>query len=167
MNWESLDWQVLDRLRENFLSGAAADGPYWHTITDLECYDFTFGERIGFKWDAVLAEMRLRRWLPPAGGIVLDWGCGSGVAGRRVVDFFGANTLPRLVVHDHSALAMDYAEHRARQRFPGLEVGRSSPRLLAGDEPIGLLVLSHVLNELHDADLTALGRLLSRAQSVL
>ena len=38
MKLESLDWEVLDRLRETFLSDAKAAGPYWHTITDLECY---------------------------------------------------------------------------------------------------------------------------------
>ena len=167
MNWESLDWEVLDRLRQNFLSGAAAHGPYWHTITDLECYNFTYGQRIGWKWDAVLAELQRRQWRPPPGAVVLDWGCGSGVAGRNVVDFFGAASFAKLIVHDHSALALDFAEHHARQRFPALAIGRSTPRLLAGDEPIGLLVLSHVLNELHEADLIGLGKLLNRAMSVL
>jgi len=167
MNWESLDWEILDRLRADFLSGAAAQGPYWHTITDLECYNFTFGQRIGWKWDAVLAELRQRRWQPPAQATVLDWGCGSGIAGRAVVDFFGATHFGRLVVHDHSVLAMDFAEHQARQVFPQLAVERATPSFLAGREPIGVLVLSHVLNELHDTDLTALGELLSRAATVL
>ena len=176
MNWESLDWEVLDRLRESFLSGAAADGPYWHTVTDLECYNFTYGQRIGWKWDAVLDELKLRQWRPPAGvaaegGVpgrtILDWGCGSGVASRSVVDFFGAENFSRLFVHDHSALAMDFAEHHARQRFPALDVCRATPRLLAGEEPIDVLVLSHVLNELHDIDLTALGQLMNRAASIL
>src|SRR5438105_9572871 len=109
MTWESLDWEILDRLRETFLSGDKTPGPYWHTITDLECYDFTYGARIGWKWDAVLHELQLRGWTPagwsaltPARSdrtdvspihplpTILDWGCGSGIAGRRVVEFFGA-----------------------------------------------------------------------------
>src|SRR5258708_2923216 len=103
MNWESLDWEILDRLRDNFLSGtAAAGGPYWHTLTDLECYDFTYGERIGWKWDAVLHELKLRHWAPPPGATVLDWGCGSGIAGPRGVEFLGAANGARLLVHDHS-----------------------------------------------------------------
>jgi hypothetical protein len=167
MNWESLDWEILDRLRENFLSGAAAQGPYWHTLTDLECYDLTFGERIGCKWDAVLAELKLRQWQPPPQATVLDWGCGSGVAGRRVVNFFGTASFGRLLVHDHSALAMDFAEHHGRRNFPPLTVERATARFMEGDEPIGVLVVSHVLNELHDADLPALGALLSRAATVL
>lgn len=167
MNWESLDWEVLDRLRATFLTDAKAAGPYWHTLTDLECYDLTYGERIGWKWDAVLRELRRRGWAPPAGGDMLDWGCGSGVAGRRVVDFFGAQNFSRLLVHDHSALAMDYAEHTAKQRFPALAVGRASVRDLRGDAPIGVLVVSHVLNELDDTARAELGELIARAQTVL
>jgi Mitochondrial small ribosomal subunit Rsm22 len=167
MNWESLDWEVLDRLRENFLSGAASSGPYWHTITDLESYDFTYGERIGWKWDAVLHELRLQQWLPPAGATVLDWGCGSGIAGRRVLDFFGAPHFARLLVHDHSALAMDFAEHHGRKAFPSVTVVRAGRSFLESPEPIGVLVLSHVLNELDEAARTALRALAARAETIL
>ena len=167
MNWASLDWEVLDRLRETFLSAARTDGAYWHTVTDLECYDFTFGERIGWKWDAVLRELQLRHWAPPAGATMLDWGCGSGIAGRRVAGFFGAAGFARLLVHDRSPLAMDFAEHRGRKQFPQLPVERASRRYLEGDEPIGLLVLSHVLNELDDTARAELTALCARAESIL
>lgn len=164
--WERLDWEVLDRLRATFLSDERTAGPYWHTITDLETYDLTFGERIGWKWDAVLRELRARPWSPPPGDM-LDWGCGSGVASRRVLRAFGAENFARLVLHDHSPLAVEYAEHRARREFPGLAVERASVRFLRGNEPLGLLVVSHVLNELDDNGRAELGELLSRAQSVL
>ena len=54
MNWTALDWKTLDRLREGFLSGSAAKGPYWKSRDDLAHYDATYAERIGWKWDAVL-----------------------------------------------------------------------------------------------------------------
>lgn len=162
MNWENLDWEVLDRLRETFLSDARTAGPYWHTITDLECYDFTFGERIGWKWDAVLGELRQREWSPPPGATILDWGCGSGIAGRRVLDFFGAEGFSALQLSDHSPLAVEFAAHRARQLFPGLAAGPA-----AGDGPIGVLVLSHVLNELDEAARTELRALTARAETIL
>ena len=167
MNWESLDWEVLDRLRETFLSDAKSAGPYWHTITDLECYDATYGERIGWKWDAVLRELRLRGWSPPPGATMLDWGCGSGVPGRRVIDFFGPQHFPRLVVWDHSPLAVEFAERKARKVFPALTVEAADTRFLRGDEPIGVLVVSHVLNELDDTAWADLAALLARAQTVL
>ncbi|AOS45709.1 Mitochondrial small ribosomal subunit Rsm22 [Lacunisphaera limnophila] len=167
MNWESLDWEVLDRLRETFLAGDKTGGPYWHTITDLECYDFTYGERIGWKWDAMLQELKRRGWSAPTGGTVLDWGCGSGIAGRRVVNFFGPQNFTRLQLHDHSDLAMDFAEHYGRKAFPGLPVDRATYRDLNGDEPIGLLVVSHVVNELTDIARAELTALCARAQAVL
>lgn len=167
MNWDKLDWEVLDRLRQTFLSEAKLAGPYWHTFTDLECYDFTYGERIGWKWDAVLAELRARHWSPPAATTVLDWGCGSGSAGRRVVDLFGPANFSGLLVHDHSELAMDFAEHHARRQFPSLTVGRTDPRVLQSGEPIGVLVVSHVLNELDDDARAELAGLCARAQTIL
>lgn len=175
MKLESLDWDVLDRLRQTFLSDAKSAGPYWHTITDLECYDLTYGERIGWKWDAVLRELRLRGWIPggesnrtaTSGLTVFDWGCGSGIAGRRVVDFLGAGHGVTLRLHDHSALAMDFAEHRARKLFPTLTVERADTRFLRGEEPIGVLVLSHVLNELNEIARAELTGLLARTQTVL
>lgn len=167
MNWESLDWEVLDRLRETFLTDAKSAGPYWHTMTDLETYDLTYGERIGWKWDAVLRELRLRGWSPPPGGTLLDWGCGSGVPGRRVVDFFGAENFSRLLVHDHSELAINFAEHRAQRAFPSLSVARASVRDLRGDAPIDVLVVSHVVNELDESGRADLAALVARATTVL
>lgn len=167
MKLESLDWEVLDRLRQTFLSDAKSAGPYWHTMTDLECYDLTYGERIGWKWDAVLRELRLRGWTPPQNAVIFDWGCGSGIAGRRVVDFIGAAHCAQLRLHDHSSLAVDFAEHRARKIFPALSVERADTRFLRSEEPIGVLVLSHVLNELNEIARAELTGLLARAETVL
>lgn len=166
MDLTSLDWEVLDRLRETFLTNARAEGPYWHTVTDLEAYDLTYAERIGWKWDAVLRELRLRNWTAPANATVFDWGCGSGVAGRRVVEFLGAANVGRLVLHDHSPLAVEFAERRARTVFPGLAAERASYRFLQ-EGAIDVLVVSHVLNELDDNGRAELRNLLARAQTVL
>ncbi len=163
MDLAALDWDVLDRLRATFLSDARAAGPYWHTLTDLECYDATYGERIGWKWDAVLAELRTRGWSAPAGATVLDWGCGSGIAGRRVAAALGA---ARLLLHDHSALAVEFAEHRARRLLSGVEVARADTRQLRAG-PVDVLVVSHVLNELDDVGRADLADLLARARVVL
>lgn len=161
MTWDELDWPALDRLRDGFLRGAAAEGPYWRSERDLASYNLTYGERIGWKWDAVLAELRLRGWTPP-GGLILDWGCGSGVAGRRVIDAFGLAERSCLRVWDHSPLARTFAEAEARRRFPRADVGEWSP-----GEPVGTLVVSHVLNELDEAGRTQLVALAREADAVL
>ncbi len=168
MTWSELDWPALDRLRQKFLQGTAADGAYWESPSDLASYDFTYGERIGWKWDHVLRELRLRQWRPsPTARKVLDWGCGSGIAARRVISFFGVAQFDSLAVWDHSPLACDFAAEAARAAFPSLAVAQATPGFLAGAEPIGLLVISHVLNELPPAALASLRALIARAESVL
>lgn len=167
MNWSELDWPALDRLREKFLHGTAADEPYWTSPADLANYDFTYGERIGWKWDHVLRELRLRGWKPAPHCDVFDWGCGSGVAARRLISFFGAENFESLTVWDHSPLACDFAEAAARRDFPALRVAQATPGLLAADTPIDLLLVSHVLNELPAESLAALRALIARATAVV
>ncbi len=166
MTWSDLDWSALDRLRAAFLSGSAASGAYWQSASDLASYDFTYGERIGWKWDHVLRELRLRHW-KPASRSVLDWGCGSGIASRRVLQFFGPQNFDTLTVWDHSAAACDFAADRATRDFPRLQVASATPGFLSSSDPLGLLVISHVLNELSPADLATLRSLIDRAVEVL
>lgn len=166
MDWEKLDWTALDRLREGFLSGSAAHGPYWRSLSDLEHYNLTFGERIGWKWDAALRELRLRGWIPLAGVernlTLLDWGCGSGIAGRRVIEAFGSERLSTLLVWDHSSLAREYAARAARTQFPHLET-----REYRETDSVDVLVISHVLNELSSEARASLLGLVRRAGSVI
>ncbi len=166
MNLTDLDWPALDRLRDGFLHGGAASGPYWKSVSALASYDLTYGERIGWKWDHVLAELRLRGW-KPASRSVLDWGCGSGVAARRVISAFGAENFDELLLWDHEAIACDYAASRAARTFPQLRISSLTPGLLNSDTPIGLLVISHVLNELPTEALAGLRSLLLRAEAVI
>lgn len=170
MTWSELDWNALDRLRERFLQGPAGAGAYWETTADLASYDLTYGERIGWKWDHVLRELRLRGWHPNSGDerpSVLDWGCGSGVASRRVIEFFGPEQFSSLTVWDHSPLASDFAAGAARTAFPKLPVQEATPGFLAPHPRIGLLLLSHVLNELKPEELDSLRTLAARAHAVL
>lgn len=168
MTWESLDWSALDRLRARFLSGTASTGPYWQSWSDLAAYDLTYAERIGWKWDAVLGELGRRKWRPAVSGRKLravDWGCGSGIASRRVISAWGSHRFERLLVADHSPLAQDFACEQARNRFPDLAVDTWDPRHT--DEPIDLLIISHVLNELPSAALESLLRLVRNARAIL
>lgn len=166
MKWTELDWPALDRLREGFLHGGAAKGPYWESESALASYDLTYGERIGWKWDHVLRELHLRQWRP-ASRTVLDWGCGSGIAARRVLASFGPDRFDALHCWDHAPLAADFAAEAARREFPRLEVSTVTPGFLRGDDAIGLLLISHVLNELSTESLAGLRDLIARADAVL
>lgn len=166
MTWADLDWPALDRLRQRFLQGSAKGGGYWEAREDLANYDLTYGERIGWKWDHVLRELRMRGWRPRSRA-VFDWGCGSGVAARRVISFFGPENFDSLTVWDHSALACDFAEDAAERAFPALKVAQATPGFLAADTSIGLLILSHVLNELSPDAVDAIRALIARSDAVL
>jgi hypothetical protein len=163
LSWQTLDWTALDRLRGIFLAGQPPGAAYWSSPTDLANYDFTYAQRIGWKWDAVLRELKQRGWTPPSGPL-LDWGCGSGIASRRVVEFFGAERFERLRVFDRSAMAMEFAAEAARSAFPHLRVEAGT-----GSESgaPGTLVISHVLNELDEAGGRELRRVIDRASAVL
>lgn len=166
MNWTELDWKALDRLRDRFLSSSPAGDSYWTSPTDLASYDATFGERIGWKWDAVLDELVLRRWSPKFGPVV-DWGCGSGIAGRRVLGRFGSSQLASMVVWDKSSMAALHAHDAAKAEFPDVDISVATPGYLSGGESIGLLLLSHVLNELSPADIEEVRALARRARALI
>jgi SAM-dependent methyltransferase len=166
VTWDDIDWSALERLRARFLSTDLKGGPYWTSPGDLAAYDFTFAERIGWKWDHALRELKLRGWHPRT-RTVLDWGCGSGIAARRVIAAYGAENFDSLTVWDHSPLACNFAAEAAGAAFPTLRISQATPGLLTASEPIGLLVVSHVLNELPADALAALRSLIARADAVL
>lgn len=165
MNAADIDWAALARLRNVFLAGSAGQADYWESDRDLASYDVTFAQRIGWKWDYVLAELSRRGWRPPQGPL-LDWGCGSGIAGRAFLDFFGAKSVKGLWLWDRSTLAMNFAANRARQKCSGVRVIGGLP-CREGESFGGTLLLSHVLTELDPVQLDALLGLVIGAECVL
>ncbi len=141
---EVIDWHRLLELRNSFLEGSAGRRDYWTESALLRDYDVTFGQRIGWKWRWVLQDLKRRPWSPPPGP-VLDWACGTGIAGREFASTF---RLDALLFHDRSMLAVRFAQNAMRQEFPVLS-------LTAENKPTTLLV-SHVLSELDEAGLASL-----------
>ena len=99
--------------------------------------------------------------MPPSGPI-LDYGCGTGMAGRRVIAAW-PEQVRKLMLWDRSQAAMQFARSRASALFPGLPVQTS----LDDHHAPGVMVVSHVLNELAEADLERLLALASKAKAVL
>lgn len=157
---EELD--ALRRLRSTFVSLEDHPGeaePYWESARDLALYDETFAQRIGWKWDAVLAELERRGRLPD-GATVLDWACGTGIAARRWLAH-GVARPARVCLLDRSSEAMAFARARLEEEHPGLEVRIELP------EAPDVLLVSHVLDELDEAGLEALLALARRAGAVV
>lgn len=150
------DWSLLDSLRDSFLGDARE--PYW-TPRTIELYDATFAQRIGWKLDGVLAHLDRLGWKPTCHHFV-DWGCGSGVAGRTVSAWAG---LRKGWVSDQSPDAAHYAATRLQERGGAAEVlpaGSSLPKS-------SLLVISHVVGELSEAALDGLVSWAARAEEIV
>jgi len=164
MDWEKVDWKALQRLRAAFLDGTAGEQDYWRTESDLESYDQTFGQRIRWKWDYVLNELKQRGWLPPATAReVIDWGCGSGIATRSFLEHFGSDSSATFQFWDRSALAMQFAAHKAHEAFPNIKVWQERPP----ERMSGTLLISHVLTELADTQLDELLVFAAHATAVI
>jgi hypothetical protein len=158
MRFEELNWTILDRLRGGFLGAPGSGGAYWTSDEDLRQYDLCFGERIGWKWDALIDELKLRGWQPPEGA-ALDWGCGSGIAGRRVVGAW-PTAVTALLCHDHSPVAISHATQSARNA--GIAADKFEEGL-----PYATILISHVLNELSPEAERALLACIEQATTVL
>jgi len=139
------DWERLRKLRATFLERAEAARPeslpdYWSSTRDLELYEATFGERIAWRWDAVLDELAARAF--PAGpAVILDWGCGTGAAARTWLEHFGAEGLERLHLVDRSSLATSFAAERLKPIAGAARIATDAPAAC------DLLLVSHVLDE--------------------
>jgi ribosomal protein RSM22 (predicted rRNA methylase) len=156
----SRELHTLRALRERFLAGTAGQADYWESPEHLELYDAFFAERIGWKWDAVLDELRLRGWSPRSTR-VLDWGCGTGVAHRRVLGAWPQ--FSALALHDRSPRARFFSAEKARVAFPRVPVTWGAP--VVNRET--LLVVSHVINELPADELERLLELARGAGEVI
>ncbi|HAM70342.1 MAG TPA: hypothetical protein DCM86_01715 [Verrucomicrobiales bacterium] len=158
--WDRVDWEALARLRAGFLGGSAGETDYWKSESDLASYDLTYAQRIGWKWDHVLADLHARGWTPPPGEI-LDWGCGSGIAHRAFFHAFPPADGQPLALWDRSPLALDFARRRVTRAFPGVRVR------VSGEGPVGTLLLSHVMTELPPGAIPALMELIRGATTLL
>jgi hypothetical protein len=157
------DLQRIARLRDLFLDdarGPQALADYWRSDADLAAYDAVLAPRIGWKWDAALAECLRRGW-PRHHGSVLDYGCGSGIAARRYLAHCRAD---RVWLHDRSPRAMAFAARRLAEVAPGTAV---HPAAAVADLQPDVLLVSHVLGELDARGEAELRVLLARCTAVL
>jgi hypothetical protein len=154
-HWSASQIERLSRMRAGFLDGTAGRSDYWQDAESVALYDRTFGARIQWKWEAVLAELRGRGWNWEAEALV-DLGCGAGVAGRSMLAFREASAAwaGRVTVMDRSPWARAYSAGQLRSLGvdPGRILQAGSVREIGFDG--ALVVASHVVGELSDGELS-------------
>lgn len=146
-HWKAQEIEILETLRTRFLNRTAGEQDYWRSEQELALYDGSFAERIGWKWDAAIRGLHSVGWRPKSTRI-LDWGCGSGIASRRVLETWPGFLSCGFV--DRSARAVQYAGRRLRETFPAVGINQQPA------DANTLLVISHVLNELPESELALL-----------
>lgn len=155
------DWESLRQLRDLFLDEEPIPQPYWKSAQHLAAYDATLAQRIGWKWDAVIKELKTRGWKPPATGLY-DFGCGTGIATRRFLAAFG-DAIESVSLFDHSQHAVRFARDRIREEFPHIRLREGESK----DKLQGVVLVSHVLTELTEHALSGIVDRLGQADSVL
>jgi SAM-dependent methyltransferase len=141
--------------------GKRALDDYWRDPKDVEAYDAVLAARIGWKWDAALEECQDRGFERADHQVVLDFGCGSGIAARRFVHYFGAG---EVLLHDRSLHAMSFANKSLAFAMPTLK-----SRVLPDVSNISpdVLLVSHVIGELDEQGMDDLRALMLRSKRVL
>ena len=149
-----VDWQKLEKLRHIFISenSTLRNQDYWSDQRLLELYDATFAQRIATKWRWVLSELSALGWEPPKGDL-LDWGCGTGVASRVVLDKF-----PMLAGGVYLSDRSEKSTSFAKKMIDSELQNRGSLRVFTSGncERPAVQLISHVLSELSESSFEAL-----------
>ncbi len=151
----------IQRLRAMFLDDTRGDRAlldYWRDEHDLRAYARVLGARIGWKWDAALSECRDRGLLRNEDAVVLDFGCGAGVAALRHVEHFGA---AEVLCLDRSTIAAAFAAAAIRAKHPKMRT-----RAVTTTEGLSfdVLLASHVVSELDASGLAQLRDAIARSR---
>jgi hypothetical protein len=157
-HWHPNELKLLAGLRSRFLDGTAGDADYWKSADELALYDEVFAARIGWKIDAAIRGLHRIDWSPRSRRIV-DWGCGTGIATRRVLAVW-----PHILevgLEDRSPAAVAFACQRIADQCRG--VSFTAPNV----DRDTLLLISHVLNELSNEAESELISLIHSAGEVI
>ncbi len=158
------EWETLNRLRNEFLNASGNVGLYWNSAADLAQYHHYFAARIGWKWDAAIAQAKQVGWSLDS-STILDWGCGTGIATLRVLEAFGIENVDEVVLWDHSSTATSFAQTMIQEKYPDLKVSIAG-NLSNLDLTDTLSLASHVLNELSLSDRESLTDLFAQSRQI-
>jgi hypothetical protein len=157
---KKIDWNFLRKLRGLYvISAGMLQKDYWASTKNLEDYDVTLGERIRWKWQWLLGILDERSFFKEVYWArenvnVLDWGCGSGQALAEFQEWMPQLETSNRFVFDRSEMAMKFSIDKCGAKK-------------WNQEPINVLLLSHVCSELSEESQNALFKLLKKSDVVI
>jgi len=156
------EWKILEGLRSRFLRAEEEIAPYWNSEHELEIYAETLAQRISWKIQSVLSDLKMASW-NFAGDSFIDFGCGSGIMSETFLENF--EDIQSVHLFDHSRIATEYAKKRLLEKWPKLRVSTyTEPGALPGGH---FILGSHFLGELPDKQFSILMSLLELSSGFL
>ncbi|MBI4403648.1 MAG: hypothetical protein HY537_05780 [Deltaproteobacteria bacterium] len=137
------DIATLKELRANFLETNHRVSDYWTDQRRLDLYDRFFAERIRWKWQSVLNEVKTRGYVPPKDCNLLDWGCGSGVAADSFLQFWSPEHFRSVSLFDRSRMAETYTAQKLSTQH-----GIPTEKWRGNIKSPFILLISHTLGEI-------------------
>lgn len=159
--------KILQTLRERFLSADAILQDYWTSEELLHAYDNTLAERIRWKIQSVVDELRARRAQINSQikrrFRLVDLGCGTGAASDILL---GADLceIDEVLLVDRSKMARDFTRAKLQARYPSLIVHDADHWTPLEKD---FVVASHVLSELSREELYRMQLKFVHAASVM
>jgi ribosomal protein RSM22 (predicted rRNA methylase) len=170
----------IEHLRHLFLSESTSGvSNYWDSEETLAAYEETLAQRILWKWQGVLETLNRRNLLSKFSTIesVVDWGCGSGVASRALLDALAKenvslSSLKSWNFWDRSELATKFAENlfqkcESKNTIASVPVFRARCEKMESAPLNSAVLISHVLSEMNSAQQAKLTQSLENASVVL
>jgi hypothetical protein len=162
LQFRSSIWENLRNLRSDYVeSDPSLRRDYWRNDELLAAYDQTLGERIGWKWRAVIHQLAERGLIPwESIASLTDWGCGSGKATETLLAEVPLANLQHIFLFDRSKKAMQFSEAKLSKQTKA-EIHQGVP------QNMDLLLISHVANELCPKDKKTLHKHMLGARYVI
>ncbi len=153
-------FEDLKKLQELYLKGSSQlQRDYW-TDELLELYASTLGERISWKWQHCLEDLKKQNIHPenlfPSKNFLLeDWACGPGTASLKYLELCDQIQNYKVKLVDRSSAACTFAQKKIKANFSDVEFdGDKQQDTKTESNSLHIQLISYVLSELSSNSLS-------------
>ena len=150
-------FEALKKLQELYLKGSPQlQRDYW-TEELLELYSSSLGERISWKWQHCLEDLKKQNvhpenLFPKKNFLLEDWACGPGTASLKYLELCDQINNYKLKLVDRSTVACSFAQKKIKETFYSIDF--SDNQIPNKKEFLHIQLISYVLSELSTTSLS-------------